>query len=114
MAPGVRDILLERVIDAEAQAHENADRWPETWPQDYTEDGTKEARMPVRLERAFEDRPRLVGCELHGLDRYAPAAWIRERRLAVGPNVGDPAGLTVGPLDKPATVKLEQAQRYRS
>ena len=114
MAPGIRDILLERVIDAEAQAQENADRWPETWPQDYTEDDTKEARLPVRLERAFEDRPRLVGCELYGLDRYAPAAWIRERRLAVGPNVGDPAGLTVGTLDKPATVELEQAQRYRS
>ena len=114
MAPRVRDVLLERVIDAEVQAHENADGWPETWPEDETEDDTKEARSPVRLERAFQDHPRLVGCELHGLDRYATAAWIREGRLAVGPKVGDPAGLTVGRLHKPATVELEQAERYRS
>src|SRR5215472_1148001 len=52
MAPGVRDVLLERLIDAEAQARENADGWPETWPEDHTEDDTKEVRSPVRPECA--------------------------------------------------------------
>jgi hypothetical protein len=114
MAPGVRHVLLESVIDADAQAREDADGWPETWPEDDSEDHAKEARSPVRLERAFEDRTRLVGRELDGLDRYPAAAWIREGRLAIGANVGDPAGLTVGRLHEPATVELEQAQRYRS
>lgn len=114
MAPGVRDVRLERVIDAEAQAQENADGWPETWPEDGAQNDTKEARSPVRLERAFEDHPRLVGCQLDRLDRYATAVWIYERRLAAGPKVGDPAGLTVGRLHKPATAEIEQAQRYRS
>ena len=39
---------------------------------------------------------------------------IQRMGLAVGPNVGDPTGLTVGRLDEPATVELEQAQRHRS
>src|SRR5215467_5084406 len=114
MAPCVRDVLLERVVDTDAQAQENADGWPETWPQDETEDDSKEARSPARLERAFQDRSRLAGRELDGLDRYATAARIREGRLAVAPKVGDPAGLAVGRLHEQATVELEQAQRYRS
>jgi hypothetical protein len=110
VAPRVRDVLLEHVIDAEAQAQEDADGWPETWPDEETE----EARSPVRLERAVQDHASLVGRELHGSDRYATVAWIREGRLTGGPKVGDPAGLAVRGLHKPATVELEQAQRHRS
>ena len=37
-----------------------------------------------------------------------------DRRLAVRPKVGDPAGLAVGRLHEPATVEVEHAERYRS
>ncbi len=114
MAPRVRYVLLERVVDAKPQAQEDADRRPETWPQDETEHDSKQSRSRVWRERPFQDHPCLVRCELHRLDRQAATVRIREGHLAVRPQVGDPAGLAVGRLHVPTSVELEQAQRYRS
>src|SRR4029077_6838942 len=63
MTPSLGEILLGRVIDADAIAAENADGGPEPRPHHRAQ----QARAPVRLERAPEDGRRLVGRELDGL-----------------------------------------------
>jgi Arsenical pump membrane protein len=110
VASSLRDVLRERVIDADPQPPEDADGWAKAWP----EQGTKDARSPELLERAPEHSSPFLRRELDGMHRCATAVRMGDGGLAVSPKVGDPADLAVGGLHEPPTVELDHANRHRS
>jgi hypothetical protein len=70
MAPSRGDVLLGRVIDADAKHPQDADGRPCVRP----DQRTKQAGRPEQRECASKLGSRLLGRELNGLDRHATAA----------------------------------------
>ena len=101
MPSSLGGVILEGVIDADPQTPQDADGWPEVWPEQCTQD----SRPPETLECAPQHSSRFLGRQLDGLDWYAMASRMGDRRLAVRTKVGYPAGLTVGRLHVPVTVE---------